>query len=80
VAAVNRVGHEGDKAGGIEFWGASFVCDPAGSVIQRAAHEREETLIAPCDLQKIDITRTHWPFLRDRRLAAYQDLTRRYLD
>ncbi len=80
VVAVNRVGHEGDLAGGIEFWGASFVCDPGGNIIQRASHDREETLVVPCDLQQIDIVRTHWPFLRDRRLEAYKDITRRYLD
>jgi N-carbamoylputrescine amidase len=80
VAAVNRVGHEGEQDGGIEFWGASFVCDPAGTIVARASHDGEETLVVSCDLQKIDITRTHWPFLRDRRLGAYQDLTRRYLD
>jgi N-carbamoylputrescine amidase len=80
VAAVNRVGHEGTMPGGIEFWGASFACDPGGTVLARGSHEKEETLIAACDLQKVDTTRTHWPFLRDRRLDAYQDLTRRYLD
>jgi N-carbamoylputrescine amidase len=80
VAAVNRVGHEGDPNGGIEFWGASFVCDPGGTVLHRASHDLEETLVVPCDLQQIDITRTHWPFLRDRRLEAYKDITKRYLD
>jgi N-carbamoylputrescine amidase len=80
VAAVNRIGHEGDHSGGIEFWGASFLCDPAGTVVQRATHDREETLVVSCDLQIIDIIRTHWPFLRDRRLEAYKDLTKRYLD
>lgn len=80
VAAVNRVGHEGIRPGGIEFWGASFVCDPSGTVIGRSPHDQEEILVASCDLQKVDAVRTHWPFLRDRRLDAYQDLTRRYLD
>jgi N-carbamoylputrescine amidase len=80
VAAVNRIGHEGDKSGGIEFWGASFVSDPFGNVISKASHDREEVLTVACDLQQIDIIRTHWPFLRDRRLEAYQDLTKRYLD
>lgn len=80
VAAVNRIGHEGDKSGGIEFWGASFVSDPFGNVISRASHDREEVLTVACDLQQIDIIRTHWPFLRDRRLEAYQDLTKRYID
>jgi N-carbamoylputrescine amidase len=80
VAAVNRTGHEGVSPGGIEFWGASFVCDPAGTVLTRCSHEAEDTLITACDFQMVDSTRTHWPFLRDRRLDAYQDLTRRYLD
>ncbi len=80
VAAVNRIGHEGDKAGGIEFWGGSFASDPMGTVIEAASHDHEETLVVACDLQQIDITRTHWPFLRDRRLEAYRDITKRYLD
>jgi N-carbamoylputrescine amidase len=80
VASVNRVGHEGTTPGGIEFWGASFVCDPGGTVLARSPHDQEETLITACDLQKVDTVRTHWPFLRDRRVEAYQDLTSRYLD
>ncbi|HYK87419.1 MAG TPA: carbon-nitrogen hydrolase, partial [Acidobacteriota bacterium] len=81
VAAVNRVGHEGEnRPGGIDFWGSSFVCDPSGSVMRAASDEREEILVAECDLQKVDLTRTHWPFLRDRRLDAYGDLSKRYLD
>jgi N-carbamoylputrescine amidase len=80
VAAVNRVGHEGDPGGGLDFWGASFLADPMGSIIQSAAHDREELLVAGCDLQQVDIIRTHWPFLRDRRLDAYQDLSKRFID
>jgi N-carbamoylputrescine amidase len=81
VAAVNRIGHEGEKSpGGIDFWGSSFVCDPAGNVIAAADAESEEILVTDCDLQQVDIVRTHWPFLRDRRLEAYGDLTRRFLD
>jgi N-carbamoylputrescine amidase len=76
VVAVNRVGIEG----GIEFWGASFVADPNGNIVARASHDREETLIVECDLDRIDVVRTHWPFLRDRRIDAYGDITRRYLD
>ncbi len=76
VAAVNRVGTEGD----LEFWGASFVCDPFGNVIARASHDREEVLLAECDLGKIADTRRHWPFLRDRRIDAYDGLCKRYLD
>jgi N-carbamoylputrescine amidase len=80
VASVNRVGHEGKAPGGLEFWGASFVCDPGGTVLARSTHDEEETLIAACDLQEVDTMRTHWPFLRDRRVDAYQDLAKRYLD
>jgi len=76
VAAVNRVGREG----GIEFWGASFVSDPNGNVLARASHDQEETLIVECDVDRIDVVRTHWPFLRDRRIDAYGDLTKRFLD
>jgi N-carbamoylputrescine amidase len=79
VAAVNRVGHEGDPAGGIEFWGNSFVADPYGNVLARAG-QGEETLVVECDTSLIDTARTHWPFLRDRRVDSYSDITKRYLD
>ncbi|MEO8294880.1 MAG: carbon-nitrogen hydrolase [Gemmatimonadota bacterium] len=79
VVAVNRVGHEGDPAGGIEFWGNSFVADPYGTVLIRAG-QGEETLVVECDLSLIDKARTHWPFLRDRRVDAYGDLGKRYID
>jgi N-carbamoylputrescine amidase len=79
VAAVNRVGHEGDSKGGIEFWGGSFVADPNGNILARAGQE-EETLIVPCELGRVDSARTHWPFLRDRRVDAYEGITRRFLD
>ncbi len=76
VAAANRTGVEV----GIEFWGASFLCDPNGNVLARAAHDAEETLLVECDFSRLDVVRTHWPFLRDRRIDAYGDLTRRYID
>ena len=76
VAAVNRTGVEG----GVEFWGASFVCDPNGNILARAAHDAEETLLVECDLSRIDAVRTHWPFLRDRRIDAYSGILRRYVD
>jgi N-carbamoylputrescine amidase len=76
VVAVNRVGREGD----LEFWGASFVADPFGSVLTRAAHDREEVLVVGCDLDRIAETRRNWPFLRDRRIDAYGALGKRYLD
>jgi N-carbamoylputrescine amidase len=79
VCAVNRVGHEGAADGGIEFWGGSFVADPGGRILARAG-EGEEVLTVACDLGRVDVSRTHWPFLRDRRIDAYQGLTRRYLD
>jgi N-carbamoylputrescine amidase len=74
VAAVNRVGTEKE----IEFWGSSFVADPFGEVLARAALGREETLVVDCDLARIENTRRNWPFLRDRRIDAYQDLFRRF--
>ncbi|MDA1049616.1 MAG: carbon-nitrogen hydrolase [Planctomycetota bacterium] len=76
VAATNRVGHEGK----LQFWGASFVADPYGQIVARASHEDEETLIVECDLDAIDTARTHWPFLRDRRIDAYAGLAKRFID
>jgi N-carbamoylputrescine amidase len=80
VAAVNRVGHEGDAKGGLEFWGASFVSDPFGQVLSRATHDREEILVVECQRRRIEEVRRNWPFLRDRRIDAYADITRRFLD
>jgi len=79
VCAVNRVGHEEGPAGGLEFWGGSFVSDPGGRLIAKAGGG-EEVLTATLDLGKVDSSRTHWPFLRDRRIDAYADITKRYLD
>ena len=79
VCAVNRVGHEGaPKPGGIEFWGGSFVADPGGRILVKSGRG-EEVLTADVDLSKVDASRTHWPFLRDRRIDAYGELTQRYL-
>ncbi|MCE2863832.1 MAG: hypothetical protein RIR76_1746 [Verrucomicrobiota bacterium] len=81
VAAVNRVGHERPEGGdGLEFWGRSFVAGPDGRVLARASGEEEEILLTPLDFAKVDATRTHWPFLRDRRIDAYSGLTQRFLD
>jgi N-carbamoylputrescine amidase len=87
VAGVNRVGMEhGDVAGnrvsgpGIEFWGGSFLSDPFGRVIAKASHDAEEILLGEIDLELIEETRRNWPFLRDRRIDAYGDITRRYID
>ncbi|MBM4071867.1 MAG: carbon-nitrogen hydrolase [Planctomycetes bacterium] len=80
VAAINRVGHEGPADGGLEFWGASFVADPFGRLLKRASHSDEEIVVASCDVRQIEETRRNWPFLRDRRIDAYRDLTKRLLD
>ncbi|MDD5348735.1 MAG: carbon-nitrogen hydrolase [Chthoniobacteraceae bacterium] len=81
VAAVNRVGHEAPDGGpGIDFWGQSFVADPSGQIVAKASVEREEVLFADADLSAIDTQRVHWPFLRDRRVDAYQGIDQRFLD
>jgi N-carbamoylputrescine amidase len=81
VAVPNRVGHEAPDGGdGLEFWGQSFVADPSGQIIGKASNDQEEVLIADIDLKQLDQQRTHWPFLRDRRIDAYGDLLKRYLD
>jgi N-carbamoylputrescine amidase len=80
VAAVNRTGHEGPADGGLEFWGASFVSDPIGQVVARAAHDQEEVLVVNCDRRRMEEVRRNWPFLRDRRIDAYGDITRRLID
>jgi N-carbamoylputrescine amidase len=81
VAACNRIGLEKPVGGpGIEFWGQSFVAGTSGQVLARASSSSEELLIVPVDLGEVDSTRTHWPFLRDRRIDAYADLTKRFRD
>ena len=81
VASVNRIGLERPIGGdGIEFWGQSFVAGTSGQILAKASVDQEETMIVPVDLDKVDVTRTHWPFLRDRRIDAYGDLTRRLVD
>ncbi len=81
VAAVNRVGIERPVGGdGIEFWGQSFVAGTSGQVLAKASTNREEVLIVPVDLGQVDTTRTHWPFLRDRRIDAYGNITKRFVD
>jgi len=82
VAAVNRVGYEGNPAAGdpgLEFWGNSFVADPFGQILSEAGSEREETLVVECDPTRSDETRRNWPFLRDRRIDAYQPILNRWL-
>ncbi len=81
VAAVNRVGTERPVGGdGIEFWGQSFVAGTSGQILAKGSVDKPENLLVSIDLAKVDATRTHWPFLRDRRIDAYGDLTRRYID
>ncbi|HLY61870.1 MAG TPA: carbon-nitrogen hydrolase [Terriglobia bacterium] len=90
VAAVNRVGFEpanasDDKASpapkqGIEFWGSSFICDPFGILIAEASSGAEEILIAEVSLDRIEVVRRNWPFLRDRRVDAYGGIEQRQLD
>jgi N-carbamoylputrescine amidase len=80
VAAANRVGHEGPADGGIEFWGASFVCDPFGAVVAEASRDAEAVLVVECDRAVQEDVRRNWPFLRDRRIDAYGAITQRLLD
>ena len=78
VAAANRIGHEGPESGGIEFWGKSFVVDPFGRVVAEAGHQEETVLIVELDPKLSEQTRRHWPFLRDRRIDAYDGMTKRF--
>lgn len=88
VCAPNRIGLEKimDSSGqpaseaGIEFWGQSFIAAPNGQIVTRASVDREQILLAACDLEKVEFSRTHWPFLRDRRIDAYADMTRRFVE
>jgi N-carbamoylputrescine amidase len=81
VASVNRIGIEKPVGGdGLEFWGQSFVAGASGQILSKASVNREEILVVPVDLAKVDVTRTHWPFLRDRRIDAYGGLTQRLID
>ncbi len=80
VAVVNRIGHEKLVGKGIEFWGQSFVAGTSGEILAQAGADREEILVVPVDLARVDDTRTHWPFLRDRRIDAYGNLTKRFVD
>ncbi len=76
LGAPNRVGVEE----ALEFWGGSFIASPRGEMVAQANHSDEEIVIADCDMGLSDEVRTHWPFLRDRRIDAYADLTRRWID
>ncbi len=76
VVSVNRVGEEGN----MKFWGGSFVSNPFGSLLFKASHDHEETIVIEIDLEKSEYYRTHWPFLRDRRIDSYEPITKRFLD
>ena len=87
VGAVNRVGHEdGDIRGnrvegaGLEFWGGSFIADPFGRILAKAPHDREDILIGEINLRTLEDQRRNWPFLRDRRIDAYQPIVSRFID
>ena len=78
VVSVNRVGFEQD--GRMKFWGGSFVSNPFGNLIYKASHENEEVFTADIDIEKTDRYRTHWPFMRDRRIDSYEQITKRFID
>ncbi len=82
VAAVNRVGFEQPvkEQAGIEFWGSSFIAGPQGEIIAQASNDKEEILLAEIDLALMEDVRRNWPFLRDRRVDAYGDITKRFID
>jgi len=78
VVSVNRVGLE--QNGAMKFWGGSFISNPFGSIIYQASHDKEEVSVTELDLEKTESYRTHWPFLRDRRIDSYQPITKRFID
>ena len=83
VVAVNRVGFEGDpsgQTGGIQFWGTSFVAGPQGEILYEASTDDEESIIVELDMDRSEQVRRWWPFLRDRRIDAYGDITKRFID
>ena len=83
VVTVNRVGHEPDPSGqtqGIIFWGSSFVCGPQGELFYQASDNEEESLVLDIDLKHSEHVRRWWPFLRDRRIEEYKDITKRFID
>ena len=83
VIAVNRVGFESDPSGqtpGIQFWGTSFVAGPQGEIIYEASTDDEESIVVEMDMDRSEQVRRWWPFLRDRRIDAYGDITKRFID
>ena len=77
---LNQVRLQGPEGAGLEFWGGSFIADPFGRILAMASHDKEEILYANLDSKEVEITRQHWPFLRDRRIDAYGGITSRFLD
>lgn len=83
VVTINRTGHEPDPSGqtnGIQFWGSSFVAGPQGELLYRASKDQEENVVIDIDMQRSENVRRWWPFLRDRRIDEFADLTRRLID
>lgn len=83
VIAVNRVGFESDPSGltaGIQFWGTSFVAGPQGEIVYEASTDDEESIVVEIDMDRSEQVRRWWPFLRDRRIDAYGDITKRFID
>jgi len=78
VVSVNRVGFEQD--GAMKFWGGSFVSNPFGTLLSKASHDNEEVVVTEIDLDKTDSYRTHWPFMRDRRIDSYGEIVKRFID
>ena len=78
VVSVNRAGFE--QNGAMKFWGGSFVSNPFGTILYQASHDKEETVVIGLDTAATDRYRTHWPFMRDRRIDSYQPITKRYID
>jgi len=78
VVSVNRVGLE--QGGAMKFWGGSFISNPFGTVLMEASHDKEQVIVHEIDISKTDSYRTHWPFLRDRRIDSYQPITERFID
>ena len=81
LAVANRVGYEAySGCNGIDFWGQSFICNPFGEILQKGSISEEEIIMAKVDLSLLNIQRQHWPFLRDRRIDAYGEIFRRFID
>lgn len=78
VVSVNRVGYE--QNGAMKFWGGSFIANPFGTILYQAPYDKEDISVSEIDLSKTDQYRTHWPFMRDRRIDSYQPITERYID